>query len=135
MRDLTRWRSCRAILWHGFLQPSEAVGGAAAQALPEHHAAHTQLFELRTQMETQEAYIEQYTHSAAAELRRMLLDPAARAGLPQYLPFVAILPVAAAQLLCSLLSSMESILSPHELRNVVRVRSTLPSRHARGFTP
>lgn len=71
-------------------------------------------------METQEAYIEQYTHSAAAELRRMLLDPAARAGLPQYLPFVAILPVAAAQLLCSLLSSMESILSPHELRNVVR---------------
>eukprot|EP00892_Ulva_mutabilis_P002889 jgi/Ulvmu1/12600/UM092_0030.1 len=108
----------RAILWHGFLQPSE-VQTAATQALPAQHAAHAALYELRAQMETQEAYIEQYTHSAAAELRRMLLEPAARAGLPQYLPFVAILPVAAAQLLCSLVGSMEAVLTPAELRDVM----------------
>jgi hypothetical protein len=138
--------ACRAALWHGSLQPSEALmlamthtgavlpapagdsdGGRGVPAAASE--AHTQLFELRAHFEAQEAYFEQYMHSVAAELRRMLLDPALQPGVPQYLPFLAILAVAAAQLVKSLVQSLEQLLPAREMRSVVRPPPPLPRMH------
>lgn len=53
----------------------------------------------------------------------MLADTTLHGGIPQYLPFLAILSIAAAQLVKSLVQSLEQLLSPLQLRDVVR---TLP---------